>query len=289
MKRKLTAFDWILILFFLITSVTFIYPFWQIAVKSIITEEQYAKDKLLLWPWKLSFDAYRITFKSGSVLLAYKNTIKRTVIGTFLSVFVTFAGSYALSKPRLPFQRPIMKLITFTMFFNGGLIPSYLLNSALGLKNSFWVLIFPGLVSAWNIILARNYLYMLPSEIEESAYVDGAGVFMTLFKIIVPLSMPIIAVLILYNAVSHWNAWFDAYIYMKGEENVVLQLLLRRILYEVQLADSEMLDDINTRNIPPSDIVTAATIILTIGPILAIYPFLQKYFVKGIMLGAIKG
>ena len=112
---------------------------------------------------------------------------------------------------------------------------------------------------------------------------------MTLFKIIVPLSMPIIAVLILYNAVSHWNAWFDAYIYMKGEENVVLQLLLRRILYEVQLADSEMLDDINTRNIPPSDIVTAATIILTIGPILAIYPFLQKYFVKGIMLGAIKG
>lgn len=289
MKRKVNAFDWILVLILLIISVTFIYPFWQLSVKSIITEEQLAKDKLLLWPWKVSLDAYRVTFKSGSVMIAYMNTIKRTVIGTLLSVVVTFSGAYALSKPQLPFQRTIMKLITFTMFFSGGLIPSYLLNSALGLKNSFWVLILPGLVSAWNIILARNYLYMLPSEIEESAYVDGAGVFITLRKIVVPLSMPIIAVLILFNAVSHWNAWFDAYIYMKGEENVVLQLMLRRILYEVQLANSEILDDLNTRDIPPSDIVTSATIMLTIGPIIVMYPFLQKYFVKGIMLGAVKG
>ena len=224
MNRKTTIFDVILTIVFILISVTFLYPIWQLIVKSFATNQQLIKDDIFIWPWEWSLNAYRTIFKSNSVLLAYRNTIKRTVIGTSLSVLVTFAGSYSLSKQTLPFRKVIMALITFTMFFGGGLIPSYLVNSAIGLKGSFWVLILPGLAGAWNVILTRNFLYMMPGELEESANVDGAGIFRTLVRIVIPLSKPIIAVLVLYNAIYHWNAWFDAYIYLKGEDNMTLQL-----------------------------------------------------------------
>ena len=289
MKRKITGFDIFLSMLFTIISISFLYPFWQLVVKSFSTNQQIIKDELFIWPWEWSLKSYETIFKSNSVLLAYRNTIKRTVIGTILSVLVTFAGAYSLSKPTLPFIKVLMALITFTMFFGGGLIPSYLVISALGLKGSFWVLILPCLASAWNVILARNFLYMMSRELEESAYVDGAGVFKTLSRIVIPLSMPILAVLVLYNAIFHWNAWFDAYIYLKGEANITLQLLLRRILFEVELQNSEYFDTLTAKTMPPSATITAATIVITIGPIVAVYPFVQKYFVKGVMVGAVKG
>lgn len=289
MKRKTGVFDWVLAAVFLFLSVTFLFPFWQILMKSFAKEEQLAKDAFLLFPKSPNLAAYRSVFSASSVAYAYRNTIFRTVVGSALSVAITFAGAYALSKTTLPLRTPIMAFITLTMFFGGGLIPTYLLISGIGLRGSLWVLVLPCLSSAWNVILARNFLYMLPGDIEESAYIDGAGVFRTFVMIVVPLSVPIIAVLALYSVVGHWNAWFDAYIYLRGEENLVLQLLLRRILFEVSATESEYFDVLSQAEKPPAESVTAATIVVTIGPIIAAYPFAQRYFIKGLTLGAVKG
>ncbi len=289
MKRQFQLFDFVLAVVFVVLTITFIYPFWQLIVTSFATEKQVTSADLMLYPKEWTLDAYRTVFRSSAVLVAYRNTILRTVLGTTISVLVTFAGAYSLSKPSLPLGKLMIKMITVTMFFSGGLIPTYLLVSGLGLRNSFWVLILPCMTSAMNVILTRNFLYMLPPDLEESAEIDGAGVFKTLVLVVMPLSMPIIAVLMLYSAVAHWNAWFDAYIYLSGDKNVVLQLLLRRILFEIELTNSTYFDTIAQNKMPPSATVTAATIVITIGPIIAVYPFVQKYFVKGIMLGAIKG
>jgi len=212
-------------------------------------------------------------------------------MGAGLSVVVTYCAGYALACRTLPFRKVIMAFILVTMFFNGGLIPTYLLNKNIGLINNPWVLVLPVVTSAWGIFLARNFLYMQPKELQESAYIDGAGIIRTMVSVVVPLSKPIIAVIFLFSAVSHWNAWFDAYLYMAGSKVTVLQMVLRRLLAEIAKNTPnvsgmmEVLDVVK----PPDKAIVAATIIVTIGPILILYPFLQKYFVKGIMVGSLKG
>jgi putative aldouronate transport system permease protein len=181
-------------------------------------------------------------------------------------------------------------LILFTMFFGGGLIPSYLLMKNLNLLDSLWALILPSATSAWNLIIARNFISSLPESLEEAAYVDGAHPLTVIFKIMLPLSMPIIAVLALWSAVGHWNAWFDAMIYVRDRDKMVLQLILRQIIISNsnEMVGSGNLLNVTTAETTP-ETVKAATIIVTIAPIIFAYPFLQKYFVKGIMVGAIKG
>ena len=201
-------------------------------------------------------------------------------------MLLTYFAGYSLSRKNLPFRGAITFLIIFTMLFSGGLIPTFLTIKSYGLVNSRWALILPMLTSAWNIIIARNYISGLPEELEEAALVDGAHPLKIAFQIMWPLSMPVISVLALWSAVGHWNSWFDALIYCSGEDKIVLQLLLRRLLIQTQAEDSIMQSTIAATT---SDTIKCATIIVAILPIICVYPFVQKYFVKGVTIGAVKG
>jgi putative aldouronate transport system permease protein len=217
------------------------------------------------------------------------NTVIRTVLGTALSLTFTIFAAYALSKRYFPHRTFWTAFIVFTMFFSGGLIPSYLLVKSLGLINSMWALVLPGLISAFSLIIARNFFMALPESLEESARIDGANDIRILFSIIVPISMPIIATLTLWMAVQHWNAWFDSLIYMTDSHKQVLQVVMRRIVLQgtKDMMDVNNFDDRSLVANP--EMIKAATIMVTVMPIIMFYPFLQKYFVKGVLVGSLKG
>lgn len=283
------AFDILNITIMCILVLIFVYPFIDQLWYSFMDQKNASQLGLRLFPkFPLVFDSYTKVFQNPKFLVAAANSVFRTVVGTLATVFVTFFGAYALSKRTLPLRKTITLIILFTMFFSGGLIPTYLVIQSLHLIDTRWVLILNMLTSAWYMLIARNFLMTIPASLEESAMVDGAGVFRTLFKIVLPVSKPIIAVIALWSAIAHWNAWFDAMIYTKDNNLMVLQLLLRRLLIENQ-RDSlgEALTIPSTLTTPET--VKAATIIVTVAPIICVYPFFQKYFVKGINVGAVKG
>jgi putative aldouronate transport system permease protein len=268
----------------------FLYPFLDTVSLSLARPETANRLGMRFLPdFPVSFDAYREVATNRYVFIAFGNTLFRTIIGSTLSTFTTFCGAFVLAKRGLPFKKAITSVILFTMFFSGGLIPSYLLMRSLHLVGSRWALILPGLTSAWNLFIARNFMITIPQSMEEAAIMDGAGVYTTMFRIILPLSMPIIAVLFLWSGVGHWNAYFDAMIYTPSNDKLVLQLLLRRILIDntAEALIGNVLMASAQETTPET--VKAATIIVAIAPILCVYPFLQKYFVKGINIGAIKG
>ncbi|NLC67939.1 MAG: carbohydrate ABC transporter permease [Clostridiaceae bacterium] len=280
------VFNYVLML---ILSFAFIYPFWETLVNSFSSPVGAQRLGLKFYPIGFNLDSYINIFKSKYIFIGYYNTLYRTIIGTVLSVLVTYCGAYVLSKKNLPGRVVILFLITFTMFFSGGLIPSYLNMRRLNLINTRWALILPGLTSAWNLIIARNFIDSLPDSLEEAAIVDGAHPLIIVFRIMLPISMPIIAVLALWNAVGHWNSWFDANIYVRDPKKVVLQLVLRRVLIDDSrdMIGGDVLKASTASTTPET--IKAATIIVSIVPIILFYPYLQKYFVKGVMIGAIKG
>ena len=267
--------------------VLFLYPFWYSLVMSFSTPANASELGLKIFTWPVSLEAYIKVFRSEVIYIGYINTIFRTVIGTALTLFVTYCGAYALKDKELPFRNTITLFVLFTMFFNGGLIAIYLNIKTLGLMGSRWALILPLTTSAWNLIVARNFMMALPKELEDAALVDGAHPLKMIFYIMLPLSGPILAVLALWTAVLHWNSWFDALLYVSDYSKMVLQLILRRILIEHQ---EEMMDSmVGSSTQITGETVRAATIIVSIGPIIIMYPFLQKYFVKGILIGSLKG
>ena len=240
---------------------------------------------------KWNVGAYKFALsKYGSVPVAYINSIFRTVMGTVLTIVITLLAAYPLSKILIPGRNMLTIFILITMFFSGGLIPSYLLIRRLGLFDTRWALILPSLAIGFYTIIMRNFLMTIDSAYEDSAFIDGANYFQILVRIIIPLSKPVIATIALWTAVMHWNSWFDALIYTKSESKIVLQLLLRRLIQEMTLMDDSLNDFLNVEQIKlPSEAVKAAITILTIGPIILLYPFLQKYFIKGIFIGSLKG
>jgi len=284
------VFDVINAVIMILLAITFIYPFWDTLVISFADKKTVSSYGLHLFPqWPPIFESYAEILTRGKMITAFKNSVFRTVTGTIIMLYVTFTGAYVLSKRDMPFNKTITFVILFTMFFSGGLIPYYLLIKNLGLMDSMFVLILPTATSAWYLLLTRNFINTLPASIEESALIDGAGVMTVIFRILLPMSTPIIAVLALWSAVGHWNAWFDAFIYINSNDKVVLQLLLRRILIE---NSDELLSELPNNIRPPEftpDSLKATTIIIALIPIACVYPFLQKYFVKGIHVGAIKG
>jgi len=237
---------------------------------------------------KFDTAAYAAVFKNSYIWSGFRNTILRTVIGTVLSVLVTTCGAYALSKPWFPNRRFWTGFIVFTMFFSGGLIPSYLVMKGLGLYNSFWAMILPGLCSAYNLTIMRNFFMGIPNELEESAKIDGANDIQVMLRVVIPISLPIIATISLWNAVGHWNAWFDCMIYITEPRNQVLQLILRHIVIEGTRQFIEVPGTMDTGTYTPEAVKAASTIVATL-PILIVYPFIQKYFVKGITVGSLKG
>jgi len=288
------VFDVCLYTFLIVLTFLFLYPFWSTLVVSFSTSAQANSLGLKWWPSPITTYAYEKSLQYKSLYSGYANTILRASVGGAMTVFVTMLGAYVLSKKTLPLRKAFTLFILFTMFFSGGLIPSYMLIRNLGLINNRWVFILPGLTSAWWLILTRNFISALPDSMEEAAVMDGAGPLRILLRIIFPLSMPIIAVVALQSIVGHWNSWFDSLLYIKSVDKMPLQHILRRLV-EISgmhgassVGEIANLSDISAQKITEQSLKNAM-IMLSIGPIILAYPFLQKYFVKGIMVGSLKG
>lgn len=272
------------ILLFLVAMVTIV-PFLQVVTISLSPPEVVASYGLHLIPTKIDLEGYRSIFKYTLLWTSYRNTIVRTLFGTALSMFLYVIAAYPLSKKYLPNRRFWIFFIIFTMYFSGGMIPNYLLiNNWLKLSNTIWALILPPAMSAYNLIIVRNFFESIPDSLEESARIDGARETTVLFKIVVPLSMPVLATVSLWCIVGHWNAWYDCMLYIRDDTKYVLQYTLQRILLDGQVQD---LDHIGTK--VNTETMKMASIVVSILPIMIIYPFVQKYFTKGVMIGAVKG
>ncbi|WP_135557334.1 carbohydrate ABC transporter permease [Paenibacillus cymbidii] len=241
-----------------------------------------------LWPIDFTTSAYKLTIENSHFLQSVLVAVKRTAIGTVCSMFFTTIAAFSLSKEShiLRGRNVYTWYFLITLLFNGGLIPTYLVIQKLGLINSFWVLILPGLVSVWNLVLLLNFFRGVPKELEEAAFIDGAGYFRSLFQIFLPLSLPAIATMSLFTMVGHWNSWFDGLIYLTKADKYPLATFLQTIIVQM---------DFTRTNIRPEDMeelsnrtVKAAQIFIGSLPILLVYPFLQRFFVKGIVLGAVK-
>lgn len=292
-KRSLGSklFDAFNVLFLCLLCITILYPMYYIVIVSI-SDGYYVSRGMVHWhPMGVNFEVYKSIFQYNLFIRSYGNTILYTVVGTAINIVMTILCAYPLSRKELYGRNVLTALITFTMFFSGGLIPSFLLVNSLGLRDSMWALILPGAISTYNMIVMRTSFQAIPADLHESAYLDGANDVTILTRIILPLSGAMIATITLFYAVGHWNSYFNALIYLDSREKYPLQLLLRNIV--IQGADSEMLNFAGTATDTASTIVTQnykyAAIEVAVLPILCVYPFIQKYFVKGVMIGSLKG
>ncbi|MCQ6562332.1 carbohydrate ABC transporter permease [Paenibacillus mendelii] len=268
-----------------IVIVACLLPLLNIAAKSFSSEAYVLAGEIFIWPKGFSVQAYEIVLGSRRFWTSFGNTVFITVVGTALNTMLTIFAGYALSRKRLRGQSVIMFLFIFSMLFSGGIIPTYLIVKEIGLLNSLWALIIPGLVAPFNMIIMRLYFYNIPDSMEESAKIDGASHFRILFSIMIPLAMPSIATISLFYAVEYWNNYFDALIYLNKHSLFPLQVYLREIILNASSADVNNIDlMMNTAQ----ESVRGATVVAATLPILVVYPFLQKHFVKGAMLGAVK-
>lgn len=276
--------------FMLLLMVVTLYPLVYVAFASVSSPEEMVRHTgILLRPLGFTTGAYKMVFDNPMILQSYGNTLFYVLAGTALNIVMTTLAAFLLSRRSFMIKNALMMFVVFTMFFNGGLIPNYLIVRSLGLYNTVFALILPTAISTYNLIIMRTSLLALPASLEESAKIDGASELTVLIKIILPLSMPIVAVMILFYGVGHWNSWFNAMIYLRNRELYPLQLILREIL--ISSSTDSMMTNLSTSvdKEPVSEIVKYATIMVATVPILLVYPFLQKYFVKGVMIGAVKG
>jgi putative aldouronate transport system permease protein len=284
-------FDRLNAAFFAIVLLIVAYPLYFILIASISSPEQVNAGLVWLWPVDVSLDGYKKLLDTSRIWQGYLNTIIYATVGTAISVIVTVLGAYALSRKDLPFRTVILFPIVLTMFFSGGLIPIYLQIKGLNLLDTMWAVILPQTVTAFQLIIARSFFQStIPDELLEAAQMDGCNNTKFFLKIAAPLSLPIIAVLVLFSFVSHWNAYFNALIYLKNQELYPLQLVLREILIQNQAADlsgGDVLDQLERQRL--GEMIKYSAIIVASVPLLVLYPFVQKYFVQGVMVGSIKG
>ncbi|MDR1532638.1 MAG: carbohydrate ABC transporter permease [Clostridiales bacterium] len=272
--------------------VTF-FPFWNIFVLSLNDANDTLRGGFLLWPRAFTIDSYTAVIKNPEIYSALRVTFLRTIVGVPLTLTVTTLLAYALSQRDLPGRKGIVFFFILTMYFSGGLIPSYMVIKSLNLIDTFWVFIFPALTNVYWMILVRTYMEGLPKELEESAKLDGANDILILFRIILPLCLPVLATITLFSAISHWNAWYDSYIYTYKPELKTLSAVLVKILNQYQTNDmltsaQQMASEAKRLPVSGETIRMTVTIFATV-PIIIVYPFLQRYLIKGIMVGAIKG
>lgn len=266
------------------------YPLYFIVIASVSDPTAVYAGKVILWPARFTLEGYQRILDYESFFTGYRNTVIYTVVGTTVNVLITIPGAYALSRKDLVGRNFFMMGVTFTMIFSGGLIPTYLLVISLNLYNTMWALILPVAVSAWNLIVARTFFQQtIPDELLEAATLDGAGNTQFFLRVVLPLSKSIIAVMVLFYAVNHWNSYFNALIYLKSAEKYPLQLVLRNILFENSLGD--MVEDASTLALQQrlGDLIKYGIIIASSLPLLILYPFLQRFFIQGVMIGAVKG
>ena len=266
-----------------------VYPFIYVLIASVSEPVFVMKHQgLLFWPVGFTLKAYSYVLDNPMITVGYKNTLIYVVVGTALNMVMTSLGAYSLSRKYIKAGGFIMLMIVFTMFFSGGLIPSYLNIKSLGMQDSMWALIIPSAINTFNLIVMRTAFRGVPDSMEESAKMDGANDFIILFRIFIPLILPLFAVIILFYLVQHWNSWFPAMIYLRTRELYPVQLILREILI-ASSTDTMMSGSVSaTDSEPIGETIKYATIMVVCIPIICVYPFLQKYFTKGIMVGAVK-
>jgi putative aldouronate transport system permease protein len=286
-SKRLTLFDYLNYVSLSLISVISSFPILYLLIISLTDKEVYVPFQFNIWPERWSLEAYAYILSTPSFLSAFKNTIFITVIGTFFNLLFTFTMAYGLTEKQMPYRNIIMGMIILTLVFNPGIIPNYLLIKELGLLNSFGALIWPVLTNAWSLIVVKSFLEAIPSELKESAKMDGCTDIGIFFRIILPLSMPAIAAFTLFFAIAHWNTYFNAVLYLTDTNKWTLQVLVKTLVLD---ASSSMTGNSATADqVLPQETIRVASVVLAMLPILLVYPFLQKHFAKGVMLGSIKG
>lgn len=277
-------------IFMICAIIVTIYPFYYVAACSLSDSVRLLANRgAMLLPKGFSLNAYKAVFENPNIISGFRTTLTVVAVATTLNVFMTSIGAFLLTRKKLKIRKALSCMFIFTMYFSGGMIPTYLfVYDIYNLGNSLWALILPGLISTYNLLIMRTNFEQIPDSVEESASIDGANDITILFKIIMPLSMPVIAVMILFYGVGHWNSWFNALLYIRDRGKYPLQLVLRGILL-LNSTESMMESSIGTDQFAIGESLKYATIIVATIPILCVYPFIQKYFVKGIMIGAVKG
>ncbi|HIW74922.1 MAG TPA: carbohydrate ABC transporter permease [Firmicutes bacterium] len=287
---KVSAFDVVLLVVLGLLALITLYPFYQVLILSVSNTVSYAKHPLYVLPYEFDTLGYRTIFNDPTFFTSLGVTLFVTIVGTALNMLLSVAGAYALSRKTLIGRNLILSLILFTMLFNGGVIPTYLVVKDLGLVNNIWVMVLPSAISTYYLIIMKNYFVSLPSSLLEAAKLDGANEVTILWRIIIPISMPFIATFFLFYAVERWNEWYQAYLYINKTEIQPLQIYLRNVLINMSSNLSSIAKQMmqsHTQKVS-SQAIQMATIVVTTVPILCVYPFVQKHFVKGVMIGGIK-
>ncbi|UQZ86120.1 L-arabinose transport system permease protein AraQ [Paenibacillus konkukensis] len=275
----------------IVVSLAVLYPLFFVLIASFSSPEAVIRGEVWLWPKGVTLVGYERILQNKEILSGYMNTISYTVVGTAINLVMTVAAAYPLSRKDFYGRHAFTALILFTMFFSGGMVPTYLLIKKLGMLNTYWAMVIPSALSVWNIVIMRTFFQSsIPNEIHEAASIDGCSNMQTLVRIVLPLSVPILAVMVLFYSVGHWNAYFNALIYLTDRAKYPLQLILREILVQGQMQEMvDVSDDSLARSIMDAEAIKFAAVMVANLPVLLLYPFLQKYFVKGVMVGALKG
>ena len=287
-------YDAIVMLCILLLLLLILYPLWFVIIASFSNSSEVMKGNVIFWVKDFSVEAYEKVLSDPKILSGYRNTIIYTVVGTLINLAGPIAIAYPLSRRDFVGRKTISVILTFTMFFSGGLIPTYLVYKQIGLINSPWVMMLPGMVNVYNMIVMRSFFESLPYEMHEAAFIDGCGNIQILVSIVLPLSLPIVAVMLIFYGVSHWNEYFNALVFISDQELKPLQLILRDSLITSTARVSSMMSGGAANSGEMDRIRTAESIkyavaIVSTLPVLCLYPFLQKHFSKGVMIGAIKG
>ena len=284
-ETRIQTLDIIILVILLIYTFLIVFPFWNAFVISISSESSYLHSKLLLWPTELDLSSYQKVFADKQLWSGFGITMILLIGGTTYQLFFTVITGYALSRHHWTGKNLVMDMILVTMFFGGGMIPYYYLIKDLGMMNTIWVMIIPGAIDTFNMLLMRNYFASLPAEMEESAKIDGANDIVIFVKIFLPLSLPMLATVGLFFAVGNWNSWYNAMLFIPDKRDIwPLQMVLKSMIAKV----SSTIENPDGSS-GFSEGLTMASIFFTIVPMMCFYPFLQRFFVKGIVVGAIKG
>lgn len=286
-----TVLDIVITVILVVVGCVVAYPLINVLASSFSSAEAVTGGKVWLWPVDFNIEGYKAVFRTNDVLIGYANSLLYTVVGTCINIVMTLLAAYPLSRRDMPGQGFFSLMFTFTMIFSGGMIPNYILIRDLGFLNTIWAMVIPGAITVHNMIITRTFMVnSIPKEMLEAAQIDGANDIQYFFKMVLPLSGSVIAVITLYYAVAHWNAYLNAFMYLSDRKRYPLQIFLRDILISNKVENDMLIDEFgNMATQGLGDLLKYSLIIVAMVPVLLIYPLVQKHFVKGVMVGAVKG
>lgn len=272
-------------------GILFAFPLLNVLASSFSSVDAVMSGKVVAWPVEFNLEGYKAVFRTNDVWIGYRNSLFYMVFGTIINLVMTMLAAYPLSRSDMPGQGPIMMLFTFTMIFGGGMIPSYILVKDLGMLNTIWAMVIPGAIGIHNMIITRTFISSsIPKEMLEAAQIDGCSDFQYFLRMVLPLSGSVMAVITLYYAVGHWNAYMNAFMYLTDEQLYPLQIFLRNILVSNQVSADLMVDEFGQmQNFGLAELLKFSLIVVAALPVMLMYPIVQKHFVKGVMIGAVKG